>query len=128
MYELFNHGHKGLAMLALLLTLGWAAVALFTPHAAVGLGRMQRLLYIGAMAVTGLAGVSGLVLVALAMGAWLALLFPWLGLVAVAGHGFAGVRSRKALVADNKSTAVVAVVLQILLLVAAYGLMTVKPF
>ncbi|HJE28464.1 MAG TPA: hypothetical protein K8U95_04660 [Pseudomonas nitrititolerans] len=128
MYELFNHGHQGLAMLSLLLTLGWAAVVLFAPRPSAGLGGMQRLFYIGAMAVTGLAGVSGLVLVALAMGAWLALLFPWLGLVAVAGHGFAGVRSRKALVAGNKATAVVAVVVQILLLVGAYGLMTVKPF
>ncbi|WP_312477752.1 hypothetical protein [Stutzerimonas nitrititolerans] len=128
MYELFNHGHQGLAMLSLLLTLGWATVVLFAPRPSAGLGGVQRLFYIGAMAVTGLAGVSGLVLVALAMGAWLALLFPWLGLVAVAGHGFAGVRSRKALVAGNKSTAVVAVVVQILLLVAAYGLMSVKPF
>ncbi len=115
-------------MLARLRTLGGAAVVRCAPRPSAGLGGVQRLFYIGAMAGTGLAGVSGLVLVALAMGAWLALLFPWLGLVAVAGHGFAGVRSRKALVAGNKATAVVAVVVQILLLVAAYGLMTVKPF
>src|SRR5690606_1761170 len=128
MYEMFNHGHQGLALLSLLLTLGWAAVVLFAPRPTANLVGMQRLFYIGAMAATGLAGVSGLVLVALAMGTWLALLFPWLGLVAVAAHGFAGVRSRKALVAGNKGMAVVAVVVQILLLVAAYGLMTVKPF
>lgn len=128
MYKLFNHGHQGLALLSLLLTIGWAVVVLFTPRITAALGRTQRLFYIGSMAATGLAGVTGLVLVALATGSWLALLFPWLGLVAVAGHGFAGVRSRKALLAGNKTVAVVAVVVQILLLVAAYGLMTVKPF
>lgn len=54
--------------------------------------------------------------------------FPWLGLAAVAGHGIAGVRSRKALTAGAKTSALVAAACQIVLLVAAYGLMTVKPF
>ena len=128
MYELFNHAHKGLAMLSVLLTIGWAGVVLFAPRAAAGLVRTQRMVYVGAMASTGLTGVSGLVIVALALGAWLVMLFPWLGVLAVVGHGIAGVRSRKALVAGNRAGALVAVVLQILFLVAAYGLMTVKPF
>jgi len=124
MYTMFNHSHQGLALLSLLLTIGWAVMVMIAPRTTTTLGRTQRLFYIGAMAATGLAGLTGLALV----GAWMTLLFPWLGLVAVAGHGFAGVRSRKALVAGNKGTAVVAVVVQILLLVATYGLMTVKPF
>jgi len=127
MYKLFNHGHQGLAMLSLLLTIGWAVVVLLAPRVTAALGRTQRLFYIGAMVATGLAGVSGLVLVLL-QSSWMALLFPWLGLVAVAGHGFAGARSRKALLAGKKPVAIAAVVVQILLLIAAYGLMTVKPF
>ena len=128
MYTAFNHGHQGLALLSLLLTIAWAGAVLFAPRVNAALGRTQRLFYVGAMAATGLAGVTGLALVMLGQGAWLTLLFPWLGLVAVIGHGIAGVRSRKALMAGNKTLATVAVVVQILLLVAAYGLMTVKPF
>lgn len=127
MYTMFNHSHQGLALLALLLTLGWAAVVLMAPRTTQSLGRMQRLCYIGAMAATGLAGITGLMLVLL-QSTWMSLLFPWLGLVAVVGHGIAGARSRKALIAGNRALAIVAVVVQILLLVAAYGLMTVKPF
>ena len=127
MYTMFNHSHQGLALLSLLLTLAWAAVVLFAPRTTTTLGRTQRLCYIGAMATTGLVGVTGLML-GLLQGSWMTLLFPWLGLAAVIGHGIAGVRSRKALVAGNKTTAVIAVVVQVLLLVAAYGLMTVKPF
>ena len=127
MYTMFNHSHQGLALLALLLTLGWAAVVLLAPRTTQPLGRMQRLCYIGAMAATGLAGLTGLLLVLL-QSSWMTLLFPWLGLVAVVGNGIAGARSRKALIAGNRALAIVAVVVQILLLVAAYGLMTVKPF
>ena len=127
MYTMFNHSHQGLALLSLLLTIGWAGVVMFAPQGLGTLGGARRLCYIGAMALTGLAGVSGLMLMLL-NGVWMTLLFPWLGLLAVVIHGIAGVRSRKALLAGNKGTAVVAVVVQILLLVATYGLMTVKPF
>lgn len=127
MYTMFNHSHQGLALLSLLLTLGWAGVVMFAPQGLGGLGGVRRLCYVGAMALTGLVGVTGLLLM-LVNSAWMSLLFPWLGLAAVVVHGFAGVRSRKALLAGNKGTAVVAVIVQILLLVAAYGLMTVKPF
>lgn len=125
MYHVFNHAHQGLAMLSVLLTIGWAAVVLFAPRVP-DLGRVQRLVYVGAMASTGLAGLSGLVLVALESG-WLTMLFPWLGLAAVAGHGICGKRSRKALVAQSRVPALALVALQLLLLIAAYGLMTVKP-
>nr|ART37989.1 F57 [uncultured bacterium] len=46
----------------------------------------------------------------------------------MAGHGIAGARSRKALTASGRTSALVAAVCQIVLLVAVYGLMTVKPF
>ena len=127
MYTMFNHSHQGLALLSLLLTLGWAAMVLLAPRTVATLGRPQRLCYIGAMATTGLVGVTGLLL-GLLQGSWMTMLFPWLGLAAVIGHGIAGVRSRKTLIAGQKAAAVVAVIVQVLLLVAAYGLMTVKPF
>lgn len=128
MYELFNHAHKGLAMLSVLLTMGWAGVALTASRAVAGLGRPYRLVYAGAMVTTGLVGLSGLVLVAAGKGIWLSQAFPWLGLAAIVGHGIAGARSRRALLAGERVPAVAAGALQLLLLVAAYGLMTLKPF
>ncbi|TBW37632.1 hypothetical protein EYW49_11030 [Siculibacillus lacustris] len=118
--------HRGLAMLAVLATVGWAAAALFTPLASGGLGRLHRLSYVAAMATTGLAGLTGLVVVVL--GTAPAALYPWFGLVAIIGHGVAGARARRALVVGRRDTVVAGVAVQGLLLLAAYGVMTVKPF
>ncbi|ANI16232.1 MULTISPECIES: hypothetical protein [Pseudomonas] len=128
MYELLSQTHKGLAMLSVLLTLGWVSIVLTAPRIAGELGRPRKLVYTGAMAMTGLTGLSGLVLVVVAQGTWLKLIFPWLGLIAVAGHGFSGTSSRRALVAGSKMPALVAASLQLLFLITAYGLMTLKPF
>ena len=54
--------------------------------------------------------------------------FPWIGLVAVAGHGFAGARSRRFLAAARQGAATAAAALQVVLLLVAYGVMTTKPF
>ena len=59
MYAMLLNAHVGLAVLALVLTLGWAAVVVATTGAP---GRLSRTVYIGAMASTGLAGVTGVVL------------------------------------------------------------------
>lgn len=126
MYNIFNEAHRGLAILSLLLTLGWAGLLLAARQPMAELARPHRLVYAGAMASTGLVGITGIVVTA--MGPWMATLFPWLGLVAVAGHGVAGARSRRALVAGDRTSALVAAGVQIVLLAAAYGLMTVKPF
>lgn len=126
MYAFFNEAHRGLAILSVLFTLGWLGVVLAVPSASAGLKRPQRLVYAGAMASTGLVGLTGLVVTA--MGPWLATVFPWLGLAAVAGHGIAGARSRKALLSNGRAAATAAAICQVVLLVAAYGLMTVKPF
>lgn len=114
-------------MMSVLLTLLWAlAVAVAPGIGGAVSGRSRRLAYVGAMASTGLTGVTGLGLIA--VGSWLTLIFPWLGLVAVIGHGIAGARGRRALSGGRKRAAVASSILQILFLAAAYGVMTVKPF
>jgi hypothetical protein len=128
-YNALMEAHRGLAMLATLFTLAWLVIT-FTARREAATARhlsvSQRVAYIGTMAVTGLAGVTGLGLVYI--GSWSGTLFPWTGLVAVALHGFAGVRARKSLVAGKGRAASLFAIFQIAMLVAAYGLMTVKPF
>ena len=123
MYALLLKAHVGVAVLALLLTLGWGAIVVAT---AAGPSRSSRLVYIGAMASTGLTGVTGVI--AAFAGGFATMAFPWIGLVAVAGHGVAGARSRRFLAADRKSAAIAAAALQVALLLVAYGVMTAKPF
>jgi len=123
MYALLLKARVGLAVLALALTLGWAAIVVATTA---GPGRSSRLVYIGAMASTGLVGVTGVI--AAFAGGFVTMAFPWIGLVAVAGHGFAGARSRRNLATDRKGAAIAAAALQVVLLLVAYGVMTAKPF
>ena len=82
MYAILLKAHVGLAVLALALTLGWAAIVAATTAAP---GRASRLAYIGAIASTGLVGVTGVV--AAFAGGFATMAFPGFGLVAVAGHG-----------------------------------------
>ena len=123
MYALLVKGHVGLAVLALVLTLGWGAIVVATTA---GPGRSSRLIYVGAMASTGLAGVTGVILAF--AGGFVTMAFPWIGLVVVAGHGFAGARSRRYLAADRRPAAIAAAALQAALLLVAYGVMTAKLF
>lgn len=118
--------HRALSVLAFSLTAAWAAIVLAAPQRPVRLGKLGRCIYFGAMATTGLTGVSGLFL--LASAPWLAMGFPWVGLAAVAGHGVAGVWGRRALAAGRKLAAINVVTLQILFLVVAFCLMLAKPF
>jgi hypothetical protein len=123
MYALLLMSHAGLAVLALLLTLGWAALVV---AGSVGPSRWSRPVYSGAMASTGLVGVTGLILAF--AGGFAKMAFPWIGLVAVVGHALAGARSRRFLAADRKGAAIAAVALQVALLLVAYGVMSAKPF
>jgi hypothetical protein len=123
MYAILLNAHIGLAVLALLLTLGWAAIVV---AASAGPGRSSRVVYIGAMASTGLVGVTGVI--AAFAGGFATMAFPWIGLVAIAGHGLAGVRSRRYLAADRKRAAIGAAALQVVLLLVAYGVMTARLF
>ena len=134
MYQAFYEAHRGLAMLACLTTVLWAILALVPTLRQQSPSRLWKPTYIAAMATTGLSGITGLVVVW--MGGWLAFVFPWLGLVPppprppppVALHGVAGVRGRKALAIGASSPLAVALAVQIVTLIAIYGLMTVKPF
>ncbi|MDQ0316962.1 hypothetical protein [Amorphus orientalis] len=126
MYTMFNEAHTGLAQLALLFTVAWAVVAATVPAGISEIRGWRKSIYIAAMAVTGVVGLSGLVI--MVMGSWYAFGFVWLGLLAIVLHGLAGTRSRKAAVAGAKGRAVGMAAAQIVFLVVAYGLMTVRPF
>lgn len=126
MYTILAQSHSGLASLALLFTIAWAVVVALAPAGLTALGGFRKVVYIGAMAITGLVGLTGLVM--MVMGSWYAFGFIWIGLLAVILHGLAGVRSRKAIVAGAKTRAVGMAVAEVAFLVIAYGLMTVRPF
>lgn len=126
MYQALYEAHRGFAILGCLTTVVWAALALLPTLRNRPAPGLWRPTYIAAMATTGLSGVTGLVV--LWMGNWLTFVFPWLGLVAVALHGVAGVRGRKALAAGASGRLAIALIVQIVTLIAIYGLMTVKPF
>jgi hypothetical protein len=126
MYTAFYEAHRGFAILGCLATVAWAALALLPTLRNRPAPRLWKPTYIAAMATTGLSGITGLVV--LWMGNWLTFVFPWLGLVAVALHGVAGVRGRKALAVGASGRLATALIVQIVTLIAIYGLMTVKPF
>ncbi|WP_370677038.1 hypothetical protein [Pleomorphomonas sp. PLEO] len=126
MYTAFYEAHRGFAMLGCLTTVLWAALALLPTLRRQSPSRLWRPAYITAMATTGLSGITGLVV--LWMGNWLTFVFPWLGLLAVALHGLAGVRGRKALALGASGPLAIALLVQVVTLIAIYGLMTVKPF
>lgn len=125
MYAAFFGAHHGFAMLGVAFTLAFALIASL-PLTGRALPRFWRPVYIAAMATTGLSGVTGLVV--LWLGGWLAFVFPWLGLAAVALHGVAGVRARKALAAGAQAKLLAALSAQILTLLVVYWLMMEKPF
>jgi hypothetical protein len=123
MYVTLVKAHAGLAVLALALTLVWAVMVV---AAKAGPGRASRLAYVGAVASTGLVGLTGVILAF--AGGFVTMAFPWIGLVAVAGHGIAGARSQRFLAADRRGAAIAAAAVQVALLLVAYGVMTAKPF
>lgn len=123
MPDLVSAAHSGLAMLAFAATLAFAASVFAGPSR---LATPRRIVYVIAMAATGLVGVTGLVTTAL--GGWWPVLFPYVGLVAVVIHGVAGVLAKRSLAAGRTLPAAIAAGLQVLALTAAYGLMTVKPW
>ncbi len=126
MYTAFYEAHRGLAMIGCLTTVLWAIAALVPTLANRPAPRVWRPLYIAALATTGLSGVTGLVV--LWMGDWLTYIFPWLGLVAVALHGMAGTRGRRALAAGATGPLAGAILIQIAAIFLAYGLMVARPF
>ena len=126
MYTAIYEAHRGFAMLGVALTVVWAALALLPALTGRPVSRLWRPAYILAMATTGLSGITGLVV--LWLGNWLSFVFPGLGLAAVALHGVAGVRGRKALAAGAGGALKAALAVQIVTLVVVYALMTLRPF
>jgi len=124
MYDVAMMLHRLTAVLAILGTLVWAVAAL--RGAAPGLTGGRKGLYIAAMATTGIAGLTGLAVTF--VGPWSAMLFPYLGLVAVALHGVAGGMAKRAALAGRRGTVAGGVAIQLVMLLGASYLMAVKPF
>lgn len=118
-----NHLHSTAAALSLVTTIAWTAGCLGGPS---GMTGTRRLLFITVQATTGLTAVSGLITTF--TGPWTAMLFPYLGLVTVAGHGFAGGMAKRSLAMGDRRKALFAAVSQTAFLLAAAGLMAAKPF
>lgn len=126
MYDVAMMLHRLTAVLSILGTLAWAVWALRGTGMAYGMTAGRKKLYIAAMATTGIAGVTGIAVTV--FGPWMQMLFPYLGLAAVAGHGVAGGMAKRALAAGRRPTVAGAVAVQVVLLLAASYLMAVKPF
>lgn len=118
--------HKGVSMLALVLTLGWMFVVSAAPNRPQSLEGARRLIYIGAAVATGLVGLGGLILTM--AGPWVSAVFPWVGMAAVIVHIIVGTRARNALSIGNRTRARLLARVQIAALAAGYGFMVTKPF
>ena len=129
MYEILVKAHGGLAMLALLLSLGWTGVTLAASNQATGaaFGGLRKGVYIGAVALTSLVGVLGLVLL-IFLPEWLGQIFTWIGVGVLIAYPMVGARSRRALVAGDKAQAIGFSLAMTAMVIIAYGAMVAKPF
>ena len=128
MYELLVKAHGGLALLALLLSIFWVGVAMSAPSGAVTtVSGMRKGVYVGAVALTSLVGVLGVVLLAM-MPSWAGQAFTWVGLVVLVAYPILGAKSRRAYASGQKGTAIGLSVAMLALVVIVYGLMVAKPF
>jgi len=123
--DIADHAHRGLAYLALLLSVGWIVVVA-TSNPAAGVTVFGRIVYGAGMAVTGLVAIAGLSL--LVIGPWAGTAFPWIGVIAVLLYGFVGAISRRALRDGRKTEATIGSIVMLILLVFAFAMMVWKPF
>ncbi|MBO0903950.1 hypothetical protein [Jiella sonneratiae] len=128
MYETLVKAHGGLAMLALLLSLGWTGVALAGPSGAVAaVAGWRKAVYVGAVAIVSLVGLLGLGLVGFNPD-WAGQIFTWVGIVVLVAYPILGAKSRRAYASGEKGTAIGLSIAMLALVVLAYFVMTAKPF
>ncbi|WAP70270.1 hypothetical protein [Jiella pelagia] len=128
MYETLVKAHGGLALLALLLSLGWTGVTLTAPSGVVSaVSGMRKGVYVGAVALTSLVGLLGVVLLAM-MPDWAGQAFTWVGLVVLVAYPILGARSRRAYAGGDKGQAIGLSLAMLAVLVFTYWVMVAKPF
>lgn len=128
MYETLVKAHGGLALLALLLSLGWTGVTLTAPSGIVSaVSGMRKGVYVGAVALTSLVGLLGVVLLAM-MPDWAGQAFTWVGLVVLVAYPILGARSRRAYAGGDKGMAIGLSLAMLAILVFTYWVMVAKPF
>lgn len=118
--------HALLSYVGFFATLYWAGAILFGAGDIPRFPKHYRISYILAMAGIGMSGILGLIVTF--VGGWSGMLFPWIGLVGVALHGFLGVKAKKALYAMNTGPALKLAAAQVVILIIVTGLMSAKPF
>lgn len=94
-YLALKHSHSLTAVLALLITLAWAAVAWNSAKPGSTLLGLRKAIYIANRAITGIAGITGLLITF--VGPWREFVFPYIGLAAFVAHGLFAAASKRAL-------------------------------
>lgn len=128
MYFAFKHLHLLTAVLTLLLTLIWTAIA-WRSRSGPGsqLAGRAKVVYIFHRAIAGLAGITGLVLTFI--GPWRYMVFPYIGLALFLVHGVAAKISRQTFSAMEQATRRrVALLVQIVVLLLSAYVMARKPW
>lgn len=107
--------HHSLSVTSVLASILWAIIVFAAPRRAIGLGKVGRLVHFGAIAATGLYGVTGVVVLAARMKLGWGILLACV----VIAYGFAGRAGRLALAAGRKVLAVRTTLFQLTLIAAA---------
>ncbi|MFU7416663.1 hypothetical protein [Ectopseudomonas oleovorans] len=126
MYIAIKHSHLLTATLSIFLTGVWTVLAWNGSRSTSGgLGGHAKMTYIAHRIVSGLAGLTGLVVTV--VGPWQAMLFPYIGLAAFAVHGIAANISKKTFdVAHEARKRRVALLIQIAALALSAYVMAIK--
>jgi hypothetical protein len=125
MYTALKHTHLLTAVLSLLLTVLWSALA-WRARSTGDLRGRARAVYIIHRASAGLAGLSGLAVTFI--GPWRLMLFPYVGLAAFIAHGLAASVSRRSLGAGQDAVRRTALLAQIAALLFSAYVMSAKTF
>ena len=121
MYTALKHSHMLLAVLTLLLAVGFAALAWQATPA-----RKSALVYVCTRIFGGLAALTGLAITF--VGPWQQMMYPYIGLILYVVHGVCCGVAKRLLTAPNPSTRRLVLVLQLVFLLATAAIMGAKPF
>lgn len=121
MYTALKHSHMLLAVLTLLLAVGFAALAWQATPA-----RKSALVYVCTRIFGGLAALTGLAITF--VGPWQQMMYPYIGLVLFVVHGLSAGFAKRTSAVEQLTLRRGLLALQLLILVALCALMAIKPF
>lgn len=121
MYTALKHSHMLLAVLTLLISIAFLAMAWKPTPAA-----KSTLVYVFARILGGLAALTGLAITF--VGPWQHMMYPYIGLILYVVHGLCIGFAKRCLTAQQLGMRRALLVAQLLALLALTGLMSAKPF